>query len=59
MAKRQLDLFSPDAGPWVEALWRRCSPQKREEVIAVLAEMARKNIGSSEEVMSPEVRDER
>ena len=59
MSRTQLDLFSPDQRRWVEALWRRCGPEKRQEVVALLAEMARKTLGSDPREKSREVHDER
>lgn len=40
MSKQRL-LFEPQRSPWVDQLWRHISPEKRHEIIAALAEMAR------------------
>jgi len=59
MSKSQLDLFSLDQRRWVEALWRQCGPEKRKEVIALLAEMARRTLGANPERKNGEAGDER
>jgi len=36
---RQLPLFENPIPPWVAAIWRTIPPEKRREIVALLAEM--------------------
>lgn len=38
---RQRLLFQAKPSPWVEELWRRVPQKRRDEVIAILAEMVK------------------
>ena len=39
--EEQLPLFESATRRWVERLWERAGPERRDEVVSVLAEMAR------------------
>jgi hypothetical protein len=41
---QQLSLFETGTSPWVVRLWETIDPEKRQEVLAILAEMARDDL---------------
>jgi len=41
---QQLSLFETGIAPWVVRLWETIDPAKRQEVLAILAEMARDDL---------------
>ena len=41
---QQLSLFETGTAPWVVRLWDTIDPEKRQEVLAILAEMARDDL---------------
>ena len=43
MSEQRL-LFRPQRKPWVNRLWRRVCVEKRQEVISILAEMAKRSL---------------
>ena len=50
---QQRSLFETGTAPWVVRLWSTIDPEKRQEVLAVLAEMVRDGL-----VAAPQVRRE-
>jgi len=51
-------LFDVVPPAFATRLWRRMSPQIRETTLAILAEMARRNLASQQEAKAKEARDE-
>jgi hypothetical protein len=41
---QQWSLFETGTAPWVVQLWNTIDPEKRQEVLAIVAEMARDNL---------------
>ena len=41
---QQLSLFETGTAPWVVRLWDTIDPEKRQEILAILAEMARDDL---------------
>jgi hypothetical protein len=41
---QQRSLFETGTAPWIVRLWDTIDPDKRQEILAVLAEMARDNL---------------
>jgi TorA maturation chaperone TorD len=41
---QQRSLFETETAPWVVRLWDTIDPEKRREVLAILAEMARDDL---------------
>ncbi len=54
----QIPLFETESPSWVELVWQKVDVKKREEIVAVLVEMARSTLavkeGLSKEVRSDE-----
>jgi hypothetical protein len=45
---QQLRLFEITSERWVAEWWKRVDPDRRQEVVRILAEMARESLGSQE-----------
>jgi hypothetical protein len=44
LMSQQRSLFEIGTAPWVVQLWDTIDPEKRREILAILAEMARDNL---------------
>ena len=42
--RQQRSLFETGTAPWVVRLWETIDPEKRQEVLAIVAEMGRDNL---------------
>jgi hypothetical protein len=47
---RQLELFEKREGRWTQSVWNGLSPEIREEIVALLARMARARLRASREL---------
>jgi hypothetical protein len=55
---KQLALFDPSIPPWVRRLWDRIDPEKRRQILVILASMARSSFATTQSLKLKEVRDE-
>ena len=55
----QFRLFGPQEATWTTSLWQRIDPDTRNEVLSILAEMARNSLHFGGKQTSKERRDER
>lgn len=55
----QFRLFGPQEATWTASLWERIDPETRNEVLSILAEMARGSLRAGAKRPSKERRDER
>ena len=44
----QLRLFEPATNKWIADLWKRVDPDRRQEVVTILAAMAGEMLGTQE-----------
>jgi hypothetical protein len=40
MMSEQLQLFKPERPVWIDRVWQRIDPERRQELVAILAQMA-------------------
>ncbi|MCJ7588237.1 MAG: hypothetical protein MUQ00_10100 [Candidatus Aminicenantes bacterium] len=52
----QLPLFEWRAAGWVENVWSRLGPQKRREILLILAEMGRASLNQKKTAMTTKER---
>jgi len=55
---KQLSLFDPRIQPWVQRLWKRIDPERRRQVLVILAGMARSSLSAQEALKPMGVADE-
>jgi TorA maturation chaperone TorD len=55
---KQLPLFDPSILPWVRRLWDRIDPEKRQQVLVILAGMARSSLATNQSLKPKEATDE-
>jgi hypothetical protein len=55
---KQLALFDPSIPPWVRRLWDRIDPEKRRQILVILASMARSSLATTPSLKLKGVRDE-
>jgi hypothetical protein len=55
---KQLTLFDPRIPHWVWPIWARIDPEKRRQVLAVLAGIARSSLTAHQSVKTKEAADE-
>lgn len=55
---KQLSLFDPRVPPWVARLWDRIDPEKRRQILMILAAMARSSLTASRSLRPEEASDE-
>jgi hypothetical protein len=55
---KQLLLFDPRVPPWVRRLWDRIDPEKRRQVLIILASMARASLAAQHAPKTKESSDE-
>ena len=53
---QQLRLFETATNRWIAELWKKVAPDRRQEIIAILAEMAKEILGTQ---TVPECKDNR
>lgn len=56
---KQFRLFGPQEATWTASLWERIDPETRNEVLSILAEMARDALHAGAKQPSKERTDER
>ena len=55
---RQLPLFDRSIPPWVRRLWDRIDPEKRRQILVILADMARSSLAPTQSLKPKEASDE-
>jgi hypothetical protein len=55
---KQLPLFDPRIPPWLRRLWDRIDPEKRRQILMILAGMARSSLATKESPNPKEATDE-
>lgn len=55
---KQLARFDSSIPPWVRRLWDRVYPDKRKQILVILASMARRSLATTQSLKRKEVRDE-
>ena len=55
---KQLTFFDPGIPLWVRRLWSRINPEKRQQILLILSNMARSTMTPIQTLKSKEVSDE-
>jgi hypothetical protein len=58
MMSEQLQLFPPERPVWINRLWQRIDPNRRQAIVAILAQMARDALAVPATRRTREERDE-